>query len=674
MQLTIGDIAEPVDPAADGAGLERVLRGEVASYTSDTRFRAADGSIRWAARSASRLTTTDGSPQLIIQIKDIGDRKRAEQALRDKTERLREVESIGRLCSWDLDLETGQMTFSDGLFALYGIDAATFRGDRDVTAEMLHPDDRAKVRAATDACIEQGQPFQLRYRLVRPSDGELRWCETRAQRFDVPGKPSWIGGTVVDVTELAEAEAEVRTAYTFQQTVMDASPDLIFAYRIKTRSVVWSNRSLAGILGFPTRQIDPVGPVIKDSSLPSAIARELDAAVQTVLDSMSDDIPHVNLRLQDAAGSYRWFSLRATPLHRDDQGAVSELVGVLRDVTDAIVAEKLLKHSALHDSLTGLPNRALLIDRIDRALARSGRDHREISLLFCDLDGFKHVNDTAGHKAGDAVLVETARRLQAVLREGDTVARVGGDEFIVLVEPWDRPPHGDEPISPEADGERADYDRELAPRIAARISHALREPVVVNGVEHVVSASIGITYGTQSPIGGLRSVTADVMLQDADAAMYQAKSRGRNRFEIFEHSMRASLEERGRVEHLLRQVLGTSVGSGVDGAAMHHGQLTAAFQPIFDSTTSELTGFEALARLVDAHGASVAPDVFIPVAEESGLIRLLGVHILDRACRQFGRLAWHPGHGRHHHRGQCLGPAGRRGHARHRCPPGPDST
>ena len=638
--MRAGDIVVPVDPAGDRAGIQRVLDGDIPSYTSDTRFRAADGTLRWAAMSASLLTTASGPHQLIVQIKDIGDRKRTEQALLEKTRRLREAETVGRLGSWELDLSTKLLSYSDGLLALYGLDPADFSGDRDAASEMVHPPDRAPLRAASDACMQEGTPFQLRYRLTRPDDGRQRWFEVRAQRFEVDGKPHRVGGTVVEVTELVAAEAEIRTAYTFQQTVMDASPDLILAYQVATRSVVWSNRSLSGVLGFGTRQSASAHQQTTDTFVPPG--SELSTALISAMDTVGDNTTQLNLRLMDAAGEYRWFSLRATPLHRDDRGEVSEVLGILRDVTEAMIAQKDLEHTALHDSLTGLPNRALLIDRIDGALARSERDHREISVLFCDLDGFKHVNDTAGHAAGDAVLIETARRLQQVLRDGDTVARVGGDEFIVLIEPWNRRPKTDHPTDPD---QVAAEDRALAPRIAARIAHAIREPIVINGVDHVVTASIGITYGSMSHAGDVRTASADDMLQDADAAMYKAKSRGKDRFEIFELDMRANLQERGRVERILRQALGGSIAP----AQENHGsdrielepRLTAAYQPVFDSTSGRLVGFEALARLVDADGVNVPPDVFIGIAEEIGVIHQLGLRILDLACGQLARWRHH---------------------------------
>ena len=150
------------------------------------------------------------------------------------------------------------------------------------------------------------------------------------------------------------------------------------------------------------------------------------------------EIVQLNHRLRHADGSTHCFSQRATPFRRDSNGMVTQLVGALRDITDAMGLQSRLEYEALHDSLTGLPNRALLIDRLNIALARSRGERREVAVLFCDLDSFKRVNDTAGHADGDVVLQEAAQRLQSVLRDGDTVARVGGDEFVIIVEPWNR--------------------------------------------------------------------------------------------------------------------------------------------------------------------------------------------------------------------------------------------
>jgi diguanylate cyclase (GGDEF)-like protein len=215
------------------------------------------------------------------------------------------------------------------------------------------------------------------------------------------------------------------------------------------------------------------------------------------------------------------------PFKRDKSGAVVEVLGILRDITDVVRAEELLTHDALHDSLTGLPNRDLLIDRLEEALIRSDREHRTIAVLFCDLDGFKHVNDTAGHAAGDAVLIETARRLQNTVRDGDTVARVGGDEFVLVIEPWNRA---------RSDGDKSDVvddDESLALRVADRVVAALRVPITVSGMRHQVTVSVGVTYPSSLPRNGAAAPDARTFIGEADEAMYRAKRQGKNRVTVF---------------------------------------------------------------------------------------------------------------------------------------------
>jgi GGDEF domain-containing protein len=202
---------------------------------------------------------------------------------------------------------------------------------------------------------------------------------------------------------------------------------------------------------------------------------------------------------------------------------------VLRDITDVVNAEEQLIHGALHDSLTGLPNRSLLLDRLEAALVRSSRDDSEIAILYCDLDGFKEVNDTAGHASGDVVLVEVARRLLSAVREGDTVARVGGDEFVVVVEPWNRSSVGGTPTAGGSNLQSRDFSMEVANRVV----RAIAEPFVVNGVDHVVTVSIGLAHPSTKATSGSGSARAARGLADADAAMYAAKKNGKNRIEVF---------------------------------------------------------------------------------------------------------------------------------------------
>jgi predicted signal transduction protein with EAL and GGDEF domain len=271
----------------------------------------------------------------------------------------------------------------------------------------------------------------------------------------------------------------------------------------------------------------------------------------------------------------------------------------------------------------------LLTDRLTNALHRAERSHTEVAVLFCDLDGFKHVNEIGGHTAGNEVLLATATRLCAELRPQDTIARVGGDEFVIILEPALRPvPSG---FTAPAEHPDTRFD---ALTVAARIKHALTQPVEIGEHEHVVTASIGITFAR-------RGEGAEETLRDADSAMCRAKALGKDRCEIFDEHLRVEAVERGRVEKLLRTALAakghTSPAGHPSGVARRPvGELWVAYQPIIDLKTERIEGVEALARLTDSEGRSVSPEYFIPIAEDTGLIGPLGRFVLEQACQDLG--------------------------------------
>jgi diguanylate cyclase (GGDEF)-like protein len=252
-------------------------------------------------------------------------------------------------------------------------------------------------------------------------------------------------------------------------------------------------------------------------------------------------------------------------------------------------------HQALHDSLTGLPNRALFLDRLGHALSRRGSGGGEVSVLFCHLHRFKPNNDSLGHEAGDELLVAVARRILACLRGSDTAARLGGDEFVVLLE------------------DVQSVDEAVA--VADRIAEAFRTPFAVVGREVYVSASIGIVRG---------NTQAEELLRNADVAMYRAKAEGSGRYAIFEPSMRAEVLDRLELEADLRR-------------AEERGELEVHYQPIVALVDGGLAGFEALARWRHPQRGLVPPPAFIPVAEESDVIHELGRFVLETACRQAAR-------------------------------------
>ncbi len=460
----------------------------------------------------------------ITEAKDAEEALRSsEESLREEQRRLREAEAIGHAGSWEWDVVNDVITWSEGLFALHHLQPTAFADGYGQAASRVHPDDRELVDEAMEA-MRRNEPVRFRYRILRASDGEVRWFDSRGRAVFEDGQLVRLIGAVADVTEQVLAEAEITEANAFQQAVIAASPDFTFISNIRTGAFVYGSRD-RDLLGRTIDETESLG----SESITTIVHPDDQAVLSTIAVEVAQladgQVIEVRYRLRHLDGTWRWFSRRVVPFRRDADGSVVEIMGVLRDITDVVQAEEQLSHDALHDSLTGLPNRALLVDRLEAALSRSTREGAEIGVLFCDLDGFKLVNDTAGHAAGDAVLIETAQRLQRVVRAGDTIARVGGDEFVLILEPWSRH-DGDSQDGAEAPGP-TDV-RALTVRVAKRIVNALRAPYEVAGAIHEISVSIGITYPTTTA----SDRSAHSVMQTADAAMYDAKRKGKNQFAV----------------------------------------------------------------------------------------------------------------------------------------------
>ncbi|MCW2994410.1 MAG: diguanylate cyclase domain protein [Conexibacter sp.] len=366
--------------------------------------------------------------------------------------------------------------------------------------------------------------------------------------------------------------------------------------------VLFANRRLSELLALPAE-------VIVGAPLASLLAQELPLALEDLLgaDGLGATL---ELELRTGAGATVPVLAGTSPLdvdgdrlicitfadlsaHKEQEREIARLLEAQDQRLTALqAAQAALTQQATHDALTGLPNRALLVDRIDQSLAQASRSGRSIAVLFVDLDRFKQVNDTRGHSAGDAVLSTVAARLSGAVRPMDTVARIGGDEFVIL--------------APELESNV--YAFELSRRLI---------DVLGTGGE-AVGASIGVSVWARG------ATTAETMLNEADAAMYHAKSLGGGRTEVFDEALGRQVHQRFVAQQMLE-------------AALAQERVLAHYQPIVDLASGTIAGFEALVRITAAEdGSIVSPAAFVPIAEETGLIKPLGTRMLRMACDAAG--------------------------------------
>jgi diguanylate cyclase (GGDEF)-like protein/PAS domain S-box-containing protein len=522
---------------------------------------------------------------------DVTELVEARDALMQSEERFRSLVQRSSDVAFVLDAD-GVITYASPAAMRFGYDPHDLIGTQ--SRDLVHPDDVARHRDFVfDAVAAQGSTT-VEWR-IRCADGSYAWVEeVFTDLHDVPAVGGWVAN-MRDITDRRNAEEErVEAEERYRQGFQRSAFGLGVLDLDQTFTSV--NPALAELLGHEPEHL------IGRRPLEFLHPTEGDSARNGFERLLSGDLAFYKRehRMVRGDGSIVAVLVDMT-LVPDSDGAPSYYFVQVRDITDRKRAEEALAHQALHDDLTHLPNRLLLVDRLSLSLARADRLDSHVAVLFLDLDRFKLVNDGLGHVVGDQLLVEVADRLSASIRASDTVARFGGDEFVIVRE--------------DVGGASE------AVEFAERVVGVLHEPISLSGRELFATASVGIA------LGGAGS-SAEQLLRDADAAMYRAKDLGRARIELFSRELQQQVGARLDLETALRQ-------------AIERDELELLYQPIVRLADGRVVGAEALLRWHRAGHGVVLPSEFIPVAEETGMIVRIGTWALEHALgdlRTFVRL------------------------------------